>query len=327
MPDKGKGAKGKGEESRGLDSVDALYQVPLSEFTPARNALAGRLKKAGRQDEANEVKTLAKPSIPAWAVNQLFWHHRAAFDALMSVGERFRNAQAAQLSGQSADIRGPLEERREALSSLAKLAAATLRDAGHNAAPDTIRRITSTLEALSVLGASPDAPQAGRLVDDVDPPGFETLAALVPRTGDDDQPSGGPSRILAFRQQKQASKAASRRQETTEEGRRRAGEEQKIRLKNAKAAVQEAERALRAARKSAEQAEGALKKVALQTKEAERAKRDAEQRLEKAAADLDEARQQARKTAAAAEEAAQGVEDAERTLDKARRELSDLTKP
>jgi len=313
------------ERGKNKDAVDALYQLPLAEFTPARNALAGRLKKAGRQDEASDVKALLKPSLPAWTVNQLFWHHRPAFDALMSVGEKFRQAQAKQLRGQAADLRGPLEERREALSTLAKLAAETLRTAGNNPAPDTIRRITSTLEALSTLGGSADGPQAGRLVDDVDPPGFETLAALVPRTGDGDQAAGGPSRVLTFRQQKRVAKPPPRMQESTEEGRRRAEEERRERLKQAKAAVQDAERELRAARKAAEQAEGALKKAAQQTKEAERERIEAERRLEKASAAVDEARQQARKTAAAAEEAAQAVEDAERVLDKAKKELSELT--
>jgi hypothetical protein len=326
MPERGKGAKGKGDEQRGvIDSVDALYQLPLAEFTPARNAMASRLKKAGRQDEANDVKALLKPSLPAWTVNQLFWHHRPAFDALMSVGEKFRQAQARQLSGQATDLRGPLEERREALSSLAKLAAATLRDAGSTPAPDTIRRITSTLEALSTLGDSPDGPRAGRLVDDVDPPGFESLAALVPRTGDGDHPAGGPSRILAFRQQKRAAKAPPRKHESTDEGRRREEEERREQLKQAKAAVQDAERELKAARKAAEQAEAALKKVAQQTKEAERGRLEAERRLEKAGAAVDEARQQARKTAAAAEEAAQAVEDAERILEKAKGQLSEMT--
>ena len=78
------------------EDVDALFTLPLSEFTGARNALAARLKKAGHGDEANQVRALAKPSISAWAVNQLYWQHREVFDQLMSTGQRFRKAQTAR---------------------------------------------------------------------------------------------------------------------------------------------------------------------------------------------------------------------------------------
>ena len=51
---------------RALDSeMDTLYQLPLDEFTSARNALA---KTAG--SDAGRVRALVKPPIAAWAVNQ-----------------------------------------------------------------------------------------------------------------------------------------------------------------------------------------------------------------------------------------------------------------
>ena len=58
-----------------------------------------------------------------------------------------------------------------------------LQENGHAASPDAARRITTTLEALATWGTTSGAPQAGRLTDDIDPPGFEALAALVPRPG------------------------------------------------------------------------------------------------------------------------------------------------
>src|SRR5689334_3290070 len=112
------GKAGKGAERSNADSiateVDALFKLPLPEFTAARNALASKLKKAGHQAEADAVKALPKPSVAAWAVNQLYWRHRKEFDHLIDTGERFRKAQATHLAGKSADIRGPLNARREA---------------------------------------------------------------------------------------------------------------------------------------------------------------------------------------------------------------------
>src|SRR5215207_1711325 len=157
------------------DEVDVLYRLPLAEFTAARNALAKRLKQAGRGNEAELVKALGKPSSSAWAVNQLYWKHRDAFDRLIATGERFREAQTSRLSRKVADMRVALDARREALSHVSDLATALLRDAGHNPTPDTMLRVTTTLEALSAYASSSDGPRPGRLAHDVDPPGFESL--------------------------------------------------------------------------------------------------------------------------------------------------------
>ena len=81
------------------DEVDSLFQVALIEFTSARNALAAKLKKEGRAEEAERVKTLGKPSVSAWVANQLYWKQRKSFDRLIAAGEQFRKAQSAQLAG------------------------------------------------------------------------------------------------------------------------------------------------------------------------------------------------------------------------------------
>src|SRR5258705_12992292 len=96
------------------DDVDALFKLPLAEFIGARNDLVARLKRAGRADDANLVKALAKPSISAWAVNQLHWTHREALDRLLVTGQRFRQAQTSNTTGRIAYMRSSLENRPEA---------------------------------------------------------------------------------------------------------------------------------------------------------------------------------------------------------------------
>ena len=70
------------------------------------------------------MKALAKPSVTAWAVNQLYWQHREEFDRLIATGQRFRQAQTSGRSGKVADMREALDARRQALSRLSDLAAA-----------------------------------------------------------------------------------------------------------------------------------------------------------------------------------------------------------
>jgi hypothetical protein len=301
--------------------IDALFQLPPAEFTAARNALASRLKKGGHPDEADAVKALPKPSVSAWAVNQLFWRHRKAFDRLIAAGEKFRGAQAAQLAGKAADLRGPLDARREALSELARVAAGVLKSIGHNASPDITRRVTTTLEALATYGSHPDAPRAGRLSDDIDPPGFEALAALVPQVGGGKRASDGPTRVIPFTQR---TREPRRKKGSPEEEARRREEEHKAEVAAAKRALADAERALRDSKKTAEQAEASLKKAAARAKEAEREKAELEKKFEKANAAFEAARQEARRVATEAEDAAQAVEDAERAVEKAKRALESL---
>jgi hypothetical protein len=321
---KGEGGKGDGATHRasGTSDVDALFKLPLAEFTSARNALSTTLKKSGRQADAEAVKALPKPSIPAWVVNQLYWRHRHDFDRLINAGEEFRKAQATHLAGKSTDVREPLNAHREALSTLAKVAAEQLRAGGYSATPEMMRRVTTTLEALSTYGAMPDAPRAGRLTDDVAPPGFETLAALVPRVGQATREHDGPTHVLPFRQETHAAKARAPRDSEDEERRRE--EARKAEVAAARAAVQDGERTLRDARKGAELAEAALKKAATLAKESERERLDLAKTYEKLVAAADAAKEEAHRVAGEAEEAAQAVADAERALDQARRRLNDL---
>jgi hypothetical protein len=302
------------KRSNDLDAdIDGLYQLPLQEFTAARNALAARLKKAGHAEDANAIKGLQKPTATAWAVNQLAWTHPKDIDALLDVGERFRAAQAAQLSGRSSDLRGLLNERRDALAGLMKRAAEILEAGGGSVSPDASRRIATTLEALATWGRAEGAPKAGRLIDDLDPPGFEAIAALVPRSA-----GGGrgdePTRVLPFRQERR-----SKRTRGTE-----TDEDLEARRAKANEVVRAAEQALREAQKDAERAEAALKKAAARAKAAEKEKAELEPRYEKAVAAAQEAAKEARQVAQEAEAAAQAVTDAERALQRAKAEIENL---
>jgi len=306
---------GKTEE----DDIDALFQLTPPEFVTARNALATQLKKAGQNDIARRVKALPKPSISAWTVNQLYWKHRAAFEKLLANGERFRQAQVSRLAGKGTDIHKLLNERREELSAMSRLAAQILQRSSGAAPSGVMRRITATLEALSAYGTLAGAPSAGRLVEDVDPPGFDALAALVPRVGDDSR-AVSPSKVLTF--QKEAKTPKGKSKSVDDEKVRE--QKKKEQLKAARDAKQEAARELVSAKRVALQAQNALKKAALHAKETEETMVETEARLQKVAEIAHETRQKARRAAVEAESAAQAVDEAERGLERATRELSAL---
>ena len=309
--------KTKGERDAVNDDLDALFKLPLSEFTGARNALAARLKKSAHEEEAAHVKTLAKPSISAWAVNQLFWNHREEFDELIASGERFHKAQKSRSNAKVADMRAALDDRREALTNLSDLAASVLRDAGHNPAPDIIRRITTTLEGISAYASRSDAPRPGRLTGDIDPPGFESFGSSIPTGGMEKQKEASGTRATVGK--KQSPSGAKQEPDA-----RQLEETRKAKLAAARVSLQDTKRSLTEARAKAKSLEGLRKKALANAKEAEKNRRDAEERLEKAKAAADEAARRVRSIADEAVEAASAVEEEERKVEEASRELEEL---
>lgn len=301
--------------------VDGLFQLQLADYTAARNALAARLKAAGHAEDAGAVKALPKPSPSAWTVNQLYWHHRKAFNELMASGQRLRNAQASKLAGRGSDLRGPIEAHRAALREALTRAAALFHDAGQAPTRELTRRIATTLDALTNRDRRSFAPPDGRLTHDMDPLGFESLAPLVPRQAGALRGTGR-SRVIPFRHRAEPNRPkkldAAERQRVRREAR-------KAQLRAAAAALSAAERASRDARKAAARAESVLRRAAARVKVAEKAKAGLEKRIEKAAAVADAARQDARRVAAAAEEAAQAIADAEHARGQARRALDLLS--
>jgi hypothetical protein len=294
------------------DDLDTLFRLPLAEFTGARNTLAARLKQGGRRDEAERVKLLAKPSISAWAVNQLYWMHREAFDQLIATGKRFGQRQASRLAGKVADMRESLDARREVLSHLSDLATALLRDAGHNPTLDTMRRITTTLEAMSAYALLPDGPTPGRLTQDLDPPSFESLSSLMSGAGTIE-----PARMTPLRKSGSA---------TTSVDVRRPEETRQAKIAAAKVSLQDAKRSLIDARAKAQSLEAAQKKANTDVKDAEKYRREAEERLEKATAASEDAARRAQSIATEIQEAAKALEDAKRTVGNATKELELLFK-
>ena len=302
-----------------IDDLDELFRLPLGEFTAARNTLAKRLKQSGRGNEAEFVKGLVKPPITAWAVNQLYWKHREAFDRLIATGERFRRAQASGLSRKVADMRGALDARRQELSNLSDLATALLRNAGHNPTPETIRRITTTLEAMSAYASLHDGPHPGRLTHDVDPPGFESLGSLMPSTGVKESREE-PAQVTSSQKSGRDARSTSRKADAKADLRQLEKTRQASRAA-AKVSLQDAKRVLIEARARIQSLEAVQKKANAEAKEAEKQRREAEQRFEKTKAASEDAARRARSVAIEVEEAVKAVHDARRTVEKASKEL------
>ena len=293
--------------------LDALYRDSFDAFIEARTALAARLKKAGRVDDAARVKALTKPSITAWAINQAYWHHRADFDALVAAGDRLREAQQEALSGRPSDTRSASLARQQAIDRVVERAVTALEAAGSAGGPAMRQRVAATADALAAWGSAEGAPRPGRLSADISPPGFAALAGLVPEGGvkaaprksapavsPPPRPTPVPARVerpgeqRAADDRKDAESAKERRALEAErartEAKRRAAERVLTRAdadaRDAGRVLEDARRQTAAAEKTLEQVRAREARAAENAADADAAREDAAAALESVTAEL-----------------------------------------
>ena len=168
-----RGPRGDGGEREVL--LDALFRGPRERFVAERNAAAKRLKAAGQAEAAAALRGLPKPSVSAWAVNQLWWTARAEVDALLDAGRR--QARALQSGAGPAEQAAATQAKRRALQALEEAVTTVLHQAGHVPGASTLRRISTTLEALAAHAAHADGPRIGRLTAVVGGSGSALAAA------------------------------------------------------------------------------------------------------------------------------------------------------
>ena len=132
--------------------VDDLYGLPFDRFVPERTALARELRSAGRREEAGEVAALRKPSVAAWAVNQLVRTQRRGVDELFEAGDALREAHDQVLGGRgdAGSLRTAVARERAAVDELIKVARGVLTGDGHELSPTIIDRVTDTLHAAAL---------------------------------------------------------------------------------------------------------------------------------------------------------------------------------
>jgi hypothetical protein len=152
---------------------DELFGLPPEEFVAARDEVARRLRREGDAEAARRVKALRRPSLSAWAVNQLARSQQRALEGLLAAGERLRAAhQAALAGGDAAELRAATRAEREAVAGLVSAALDRLREAGHPTTETTRDRIAATLHAAAASPEAADLVRHGRLIADLDPSGF-----------------------------------------------------------------------------------------------------------------------------------------------------------
>jgi hypothetical protein len=267
------------------EQIDRLYQLPLEQFTAARNALA---KEAG--SDGAGIKQLVKPALAAWAVNQLFWDRRDDYERLVDAAETMRKAHKAVIEGKRGDLRAAGREHELAVEKALKATIDLLKEHGQPVTEASRQAILSTIRALP----ADDTP--GRLSKVLSPGGFEMLAGVKPaaRAKTDLRTQAPPDRAAKGpkdpgRAERAAREAAERAVREAEHRMRRAEFETARAVRDAGKAQKRLEEAQQALEAAQEEAEAAKKDAAAADRArevAERKSRDAESALEAAKREL-----------------------------------------
>ncbi len=260
------------------DAADELYGLAPADFTKARDALARRLRQEGRRDEADAVKSLRKPTVPAWALNQLARRRPQDVKRLLAIGDRLRKAQDALLAGKDrSSLKRVSAEERELVDELTRDATAVAGEAG-GATASIDERIRATLHAAALDEHTARDLAAGRLVREREAVGLfggseVSVAPAEPARGR--QTKGG----------REPRQDAERRREAKRELAASKSEQQKAQRAHASAA-QTAERARKRADDAQRRADEARERAAQASaalRDAERKERDAARARDNAA--------------------------------------------
>jgi len=246
--------------------VEALYGLPLDEFIKARDALAKARSKEQGKEAGAAVKGLRKPSVVAWALNQLARQHPDDVEALLEAGARLRRAQTAALEGgDPAELREATRAENREVQALAAQAGSILRGAGRGGSATQEERLAATLRAAAVDTEAADWLRRGVLTEELSPAGFGF------GVGDEELPTD----FRALKPDNRASTHGSREKE-------RAREAERAELRRER----ELEHELRAARETATRLEREADKAEERAREARQAADAASARAEALASEM-----------------------------------------
>ena len=260
-----------------------LYGLPLERFIAERNALAKELRAEGCRDDAARVAAMRKPSLAAWAVNQLVRTQRRAVTALFDAGDALARAQSDLLTGrgEARALREAGQRERASVTKLVEAASGLLTSEGHELSPSILERVSETLHAAALDEHARAEAEDGCLHRELRHVGLGADRAV---------PSAAPRRSSAGKPRPSGKAAAS----DTERRFAQAGRERTAHLEAAR-------RAEAQARRIAERAQRALKS-------AQQRRDDAGQSLAKAEAALADARARAEEAAATHQRARHALE-------------------
>ncbi len=243
-----------------MTDAHGLYGLPLEQFVSARGALAKTLRGEGSREQAAHVAGLRKPSVAAWAVNQLVRTQTHAVAALFDAGDQLRQAESELLAGRgdAPTLRAAAEHEREAVDRLADAARGLLSSQGHELTQTTLDRVSETLHSAALDDDARAQVQDGCLVRELRHVGFGTNVAFGETAAAKPQPpkTAAPQTTVGGQAARKANADARRAARKAEADARRAAQRAEA---DARRAAERATRELQAAQEQRDRAAASLR--------------------------------------------------------------------
>ena len=162
-----------------MTDANDLYGLPLERFVPERGAQAKSLRAEGDREQAASVAGRRKPSVAAWAVNQLVRTQDRAIASLFQAGDVLLHTQAELLAGRgdARALREAAERERAAVDELVKTSRGLLSTKGYELTQATLDRVIATLHAAALSEDAREKVRAGCLERELRYVGFGTTEA------------------------------------------------------------------------------------------------------------------------------------------------------
>ncbi|HXA60505.1 MAG TPA: hypothetical protein VNW94_15205 [Streptosporangiaceae bacterium] len=160
------------------EAADDLYGVVPDEFVMARSGLVAAARADGDTGLAWRIGALKRPTVSAWAVNQVVRDAAGTLEAVLEIGEGLRRAWAA-----GADL-GDWDRQRSRVVAAAVAAARELAErAGRPLRDQVVREVEDTFQAAIVDVGMAEQVRAGRLVQPLSHVGFVAPGGSAPHLG------------------------------------------------------------------------------------------------------------------------------------------------
>lgn len=284
-------------------AVDLIYGAPPDSFTRLRDEQAAEARRAGDAALAEQIGRLRKPTVGAWLVNVLARRRTEDVEALLTLGERLRDA--PNLDGD--ELRALLARRREREAVLLDAASELAAESEVKASQAALSEVRASLAAGLADAETAEAIRSGQLVR---PIGYGDLtdATATPST-----PAARPSRS-----RRATGRAAARGNAKP------LASVSPAKLKAARDAVAKTERQLAAARAKLERSERRKEEAEAHAADVRKDVADLRRFLQNREADLKMAERNAQTAAKLHDEAVRKAAELDDELAAARAALADL---
>jgi hypothetical protein len=154
------------------DVIAELFAAPPEGFVAERTKLARSLRDEGRAEEAREVASLRKPTLPAYLANRLAHERPRDVAALLAAAKKLAGAHGA---GDAEKLRRAQHDVGERVRELVALAPQL---SGRAVSESVGQRLAETLRAAATDRDAAALLRRGVLQEEVETTGFEALAGL-----------------------------------------------------------------------------------------------------------------------------------------------------